>query len=128
MLYRLYTECNCVSLFIDSMFDSIPEKSPTAEKDDAAVTPSVDLFGAGTGCGLLSFFGTSSSSLLSFLLSHLFYHTSWFVPIVVCDLCMHPIQGWVNLNLYSVNSGSDLNLTFKIGQLFETSSFFFSVY
>nr|XP_046157790.1 clathrin coat assembly protein AP180-like isoform X10 [Oncorhynchus gorbuscha] len=30
----------------DSMFDSIPEKSPTAEKADAAVTPSVDLFGA----------------------------------------------------------------------------------
>ncbi|XP_045574270.1 clathrin coat assembly protein AP180 isoform X6 [Salmo salar] len=87
-----------LDLFGDSMFDSIPEKSPTAEKADAAVTPSVDLFGAGTGCGLLSFFGTSSSSLLSFLLSHLFYHTSWFVPIVVCDLCMHPIQGWVNLN------------------------------
>nr|XP_046157787.1 clathrin coat assembly protein AP180-like isoform X8 [Oncorhynchus gorbuscha] len=35
-----------LDLFGDSMFDSIPEKSPTAEKADAAVTPSVDLFGA----------------------------------------------------------------------------------
>ncbi|XP_029593966.1 clathrin coat assembly protein AP180 isoform X5 [Salmo trutta] len=34
-----------LDLFGDSMFDSIPEKSPTAEKADAAVTPSVDLFG-----------------------------------------------------------------------------------
>ncbi|KAK6326033.1 hypothetical protein J4Q44_G00016770 [Coregonus suidteri] len=35
-----------LDLFGDSMFDSMPEKSPTAGKADAAVTPSVDLFGA----------------------------------------------------------------------------------
>jgi hypothetical protein len=37
----------CVSLFVD-MFDSMPEQSPSAESK-AATTPSVDLFGSGTG-------------------------------------------------------------------------------
>ncbi|KAL0984665.1 hypothetical protein UPYG_G00144900 [Umbra pygmaea] len=35
-----------LDLFGDSMFDSMPEQSPTAENADDAVTPSVDLFGA----------------------------------------------------------------------------------
>ena len=38
---------NCVSLFVD-MFESMPEQSPTTETK-AATTPSVDLFGSGTG-------------------------------------------------------------------------------
>lgn len=58
----LNSECtfDCVSLFLD-MFDSMPEQSPTTESK-AATTPSVDLFGAGTGVDIhFSVCGTSSS-------------------------------------------------------------------
>lgn len=81
----LKSECtyDCVSLFLD-MFDSMPEQSPTTESK-AATTPSVDLFGAGTGVDIhFSVCGTSSSLLVSIppLLCQLFFspHTSWFVP------------------------------------------------
>lgn len=91
-LLDLNSECtyNCVSLFVD-VFDSMPAQSPSTEPK-AATTPSVDLFGAGTGVDIhYSLCGTSPSLLVSIrllLLSHLFFHTSWFVPIVVWDLCM----------------------------------------
>lgn len=94
----LKSECtyNCVSLFLD-MFDSMPEQSPTTESK-AATTPSVDLFGAGTGAEIhFSVSGTPSSppgfvmplTYLSVLnLPHpppprpalIRIHSSWFVP------------------------------------------------
>lgn len=70
----LNSECtfDCVSLFLD-MFDSMPEQSPTTESK-AATTPSVDLFGAGTGVDMhFSVCGTSSSPISFFSFGFRFF-------------------------------------------------------
>lgn len=74
------------SLFID-MFDSMPEQSSSTEPK--ASTPSVDLFGAGTGADPRSSVQRLvSSTVVSSLFSPVFWPSpSWFVPIVERDLC-----------------------------------------
>lgn len=68
------------------MFDSMPEQSPTTESK-AATTPSVDLFGAGTGADIhLSVCGTYSSplvSMLSLLCPHFFFPTRLGLSLIV---------------------------------------------
>lgn len=84
----LNSECtyDCLSLFLD-MFDSMPEQSPTTESK-AATTPSVDLFGAGTGADIhfsvwnlfhLLWFPYVHSSVDCFFF-YFFIFTCWFVP------------------------------------------------
>ena len=73
---EIWMSYDCVSLFLD-MFDSMPEQSPTTESK-AATTPSVDLFGAGTGVDIhFSVCGTSSSLLVS-------------IPPLLCQLFFSP--------------------------------------
>jgi len=68
------------------MFDSMPEQSSSTEPK--ATTPSVDLFGAGTGVDSHTSIERLVSSSLTFLLCHLFFlpTPSWFVLIVECGL------------------------------------------